>query len=375
MPESPKHHEKHAGSPSLAERIRLLARGSKLTEHKSATRPVTEATKQLSGKARKPTEPIVRQSAPARPIEQVLVGAWNAVQPESQGKAIVRVFDRWFVPKYKTEEEKKRAALLRPKIEKAVGWIAVGAEAALITAGIVKGYQMLRRTDRSSLKKIGDKVLPVDVPSKPVTLADMKRLTVPSRREELIQQGALEDYRMFQVDTIVPKERVPYMKEILPTITVLADRIQKRHALVDEKIVSALARAQCGFLGVPRDMEKDAALLAYLGEWVRFGARPDDPEILHLRRLLPNPNTWAFPAPAPDVPLKAIEELFVAFDRKNSFNAARPEKVGAFSRWANIGFPALDNLLGLHGAERVHGEQRMRELYDAWKAFGWLLTR
>jgi len=82
-----------------------------------------------------------------RPIEQVLVGAWNAIKPESQGKAIMKVYDTYIHPKYANEQERKKAAVIRPKIEKIVGWTALGTEAALITFGVVKGYQKLKSID------------------------------------------------------------------------------------------------------------------------------------------------------------------------------------------------------------------------------------
>lgn len=344
---------------------------------------VFRQVKSEHGAKKSESSPAKPKAVPStgRPIERVLVGAWNAAKPESQGKAIMKIVDRWFHPTYKTEEERKRAARLRPNIEKAVGWTAVTAEAALITFGVVKGYQTLRTMDWSKFRKEksfqrrsahAPRVV-VQSDAAPTQLADLQRGTVPSRRIHLLSQGEAADHRMFRAETIVPVERIPYMKELLPTMTALAERIKANHGLVDEEIVLALARAQCGFLGRPTDLDKEAKLLAYLGEWIDFGAGKNDPEILYLRRLLPNPNTWAFPAPDPAVPLEALEKLFAEYHRKQSFLPNRPDKVGAFARWANIGFPALDTFLGLRGPERVHGEQRMQELYEAWKNFGWLL--
>lgn len=348
------------GKQSVVDRIRGIVRARR------GEKPIQKKPAEMNRQAEK--------SSSVRPIEQVLVGAWNAVQPENQGKAILRVVDRWFTPKYKTDEERKRAAIIRPKLEKAVGWTAVGVEAGLIAFGVVKGYQKLRSVDWSRFGK-RHRSAPAAIVVEPTGLTDLRQMTIPSRKSALHEQGRLADFRTFQMRTIIPDDRVPYMKEILPTIVGLAERVKQRHGLLKDDVASALARAQCGFLGVPKDMDAEAKLLAYLGEWIQFGSRPDDPGILRIRRLLPNPNTWAFPPVDAAVPLKAIEEFFVAFDRKNSYRADRADKVSAFSRWANIGFPALDDWLGLQGAQRVHDQQRMQELKDAWDKFGWMLDR
>lgn len=75
-------------------------------------------------------------------VKKVLVGTWNAVKPENQGKAVMRVIDRYFKPKFETEEDRKLA-------EKIAGWTAVGLEAVgagLVTFGIVKGYRLIKQS-------------------------------------------------------------------------------------------------------------------------------------------------------------------------------------------------------------------------------------
>lgn len=94
---------------------------------------------------KKPGQKIVEvKKSSGRPIEQILVGTWNAVKPESQGKAIMKVYDRYFKPKYANEQERLQAEKIRPKVEKIVGWSAVAIEAGIVTFGVVKGYKYLR---------------------------------------------------------------------------------------------------------------------------------------------------------------------------------------------------------------------------------------
>jgi len=128
----------------------------KVNEDKERQKPVVKMIekKEIKNVKKSSLPPKSTQKIPSRPIEQLLIGTWNAVKPESQGKWIMEnTYDRWFKPTYQTEEERNHAALLRPKIEKIVGWGVVGIEAGLITFGVVKGYQKLRSVDWSRLKK------------------------------------------------------------------------------------------------------------------------------------------------------------------------------------------------------------------------------
>ncbi len=82
-------------------------------------------------------------------IDQVFVGAWNAVKPESQGKAIMRVFDKYFRLSNTKNDDDSRAQKIRPNIEKVVGWSALGVEVGIISLAVIKGYKLF--TSHTSL--------------------------------------------------------------------------------------------------------------------------------------------------------------------------------------------------------------------------------
>ena len=90
-----------------------------------------------------------------RPIEQVLVGSWNAIKqiPEKQGKGVVNLYDKLRFPKLTTEEQKvnDKVHVFLKKYQKEIGWGVTGVEAAAVTYGVVKGFQYLK--ERSLQKK------------------------------------------------------------------------------------------------------------------------------------------------------------------------------------------------------------------------------
>lgn len=145
------------GKPvSMKDRVKQITHREK-NPLRETTHTVPSITAEKHARPKKKLIPVAGSRttphvAPSRPIEQVLVGAWNAAKPERQGKAIMKAYDRYVHPKYQNEEERKRAAILRPKIEKIVGWTALGAEAAFITFVTVKGYQKLRSIDWSAMR-------------------------------------------------------------------------------------------------------------------------------------------------------------------------------------------------------------------------------
>jgi len=83
-----------------------------------------------------------------RPIEQVLVGSWNALKqiPEKQGRGIVNIYDKLRFPKLTTEEQKvnDKVHVFLKKYQKEIGWGVTGVEAAAVTYGVVKGLQYLK---------------------------------------------------------------------------------------------------------------------------------------------------------------------------------------------------------------------------------------
>lgn len=128
MPESFRHQEKHTGHPSIAERVRLLVRGANHRDHAISAGRVADAPKPIQRKTGVRDVNNNRRADSARSIERVLVGAWNAVKPEGQGKGIMKAVDRVLgAPPMPPEDAKKRIAA-----EKAVGWTAVALEAGAI---------------------------------------------------------------------------------------------------------------------------------------------------------------------------------------------------------------------------------------------------
>lgn len=79
-------------------------------------------------------------------LQQVLVGSWNAIQPEHQGKKALEWYDRLKFSTATPEEKKVKDAVhtFLKNNPKLVGWTAVATEAALL-AGVVVGFSKLKR--------------------------------------------------------------------------------------------------------------------------------------------------------------------------------------------------------------------------------------
>lgn len=100
-------------------------------------------------------------------MEQVFVGAWNAIKPENQGKKVLSVYDAIkFSPS--TKEERKIADKLHVFIKEhpeLVGWGAIVGEAAFV-AGVVVGFRKLKNR---GVRQVSHPV-PTDVPFVSTTL-------------------------------------------------------------------------------------------------------------------------------------------------------------------------------------------------------------
>lgn len=112
-------------------------------------------------------------------LHQVLVGSWNAIQPEHQGKKALEWYDKLKFSPATPEEKKVKDTLHRflknnPKL---VGWTAVATEAALL-AGIVVGIRKIR--NRDGLKKPLNNVYPIlDVKEPETVVSYMPGSLVP----------------------------------------------------------------------------------------------------------------------------------------------------------------------------------------------------
>lgn len=155
MPELPIRHEQHKRQYSLAEQIRFLIHNRQQKERKisiHAKKPREKERKKATGKAGNVSSHLSYQSAPRRPIEQVLVGSWNAVQkyPEWLGKQTLVLYDRLRFPKLTSEEQKMRDRTheFLKKYQKTIGWTETGIQAVILGVGVAKGLRYLRERRR-----------------------------------------------------------------------------------------------------------------------------------------------------------------------------------------------------------------------------------
>ena len=93
-----------------------------------------------------------------RPIEQVLVGSWNALKkiPEKQGSGVLNIYDKLRFPKLTSEEQKvnDKVHVFLKKYQKEIGWGVTGVEAAAVTYGVVKGLQYLKNRRLRSMPSV-----------------------------------------------------------------------------------------------------------------------------------------------------------------------------------------------------------------------------
>lgn len=162
----------------IVDRIRRHKEKDKKVDHKpsNSTKEVKKVVSKPSITSEKKSMPIVKpvtkepqhvievkkpKQGPKRPLEQILVGSWNALKqiPEKQGKGIVNLYDKLRFPKLTPEEKKvqDKVHVFLKKYQKEIGWGVTGVEAAAVTYGIVKGIQYLknRRLRKQMLQDLG----------------------------------------------------------------------------------------------------------------------------------------------------------------------------------------------------------------------------
>ena len=167
-----------------------------------------------------------------RPIDQILVGSWNALKqiPEKQGKGIVNIYDKLRFPKLTTEEQKlnDKVHVFLKKYQKEIGWGVTGVEAAAVTYGVVKGFQYLkeRRAIRNASRSVGR----VDhVPSAARTAVEVI-LSDPQRQ---LKDALLEKIQVGQV--LRPRVLPDHEQKILENCPFSEDLRQKIHnGVLDE---------------------------------------------------------------------------------------------------------------------------------------------
>jgi len=149
----------HKASISKKEVKKAVPKSSNTSEKKSApTAKLVSKESPVSKVVKKPTQ------EPKRPIDQILVGSWNAIKqiPEKQGKGIVNIYDKLRFPKLTTEEQKikDKIHVFLKKYQKEIGWGVTGVEAAAVTYGVVKGFQYLKRLKlRKRMSNRGDGIV------------------------------------------------------------------------------------------------------------------------------------------------------------------------------------------------------------------------
>ena len=146
----------HKPSNSSKEVKKVAPKPSATPEKKSTptAKPVTKEPQRVI-ELQKPTQ------GTKRPIDQILVGSWNALKqiPEKQGKGIINLYDKLRFSKLTSEEQKvqDKVHVFLKKYQKEIGWGVTGVEAAAVTYGVVKGFQYLknRKLRKQMMRDLG----------------------------------------------------------------------------------------------------------------------------------------------------------------------------------------------------------------------------
>ena len=163
----------------------------------SASKIVVKEASKVSV-ANKPTQ------QPKRPIDQILVGSWNAIKwlPEKQEKWLFKsVYEKFIYPRL-TPEQQKKAKAMEPKIKqyaKVGGWVMTGGE--VIVAGVIvkKVYEFIKQKRRKPIVNIvGDTPQRGGVHTRDLvsiaSAGDMPSVSSADRKTIQNLEGALPDY-------------------------------------------------------------------------------------------------------------------------------------------------------------------------------------
>ncbi len=182
---------------------RLKERVAKKIDHKGVKGEVKSPTSVVGSEKKKPEvkkiTPVkkVPMKPSSRPIEQVLVGSWNALKqiPEKQGKGIVNIYDKLRFPKLATEDQKvhDKVHVFLKKYQKEIGWGVTGVEAAAVTYGVVKGFQYLK--ERRAIRNASKPVTQVEHTLRAAPIAVEVALSVPQQK---LKDALLEKIRVGQ---------------------------------------------------------------------------------------------------------------------------------------------------------------------------------
>lgn len=139
MKESQLHREQKKQHIPLAQKIRHIFHHEKKEENgvvpvaSNASAPDSKRSDGVPLKGVKTSsKKAVSQPVSFRPIERMLIGVWDAMKPEAQGKSIMKAMDVLSKPVASSPEESSVVASRRLAVEKTVGWTAVALEAGAV---------------------------------------------------------------------------------------------------------------------------------------------------------------------------------------------------------------------------------------------------
>jgi hypothetical protein len=172
-----------------------------------------------------------------RPIEQVLVGSWNALKqiPEKQGRGVLNIYDKLRFPKPTTEEQKvnDKVHVFLKKYQKEIGWGVTGVEAAAVTYGVVKGFQYLK--ERRAIRNASRPDRSVDRTPRVVPVAMEATLSIPHQK---LKDALLEKMRVENV--LRPRLLPEHEQKWLEKCPFSDDLREKIHAGVLEEFAGVL---------------------------------------------------------------------------------------------------------------------------------------
>ena len=269
---------------------------AKKIDHKSVKGEVKSTTPVVSSEKKKPE---VKKSTPlkkspvkpsGRPIEQVLVGSWNALKqiPEKQGKGIVNIYDKLRFPKLTTEEQKvnDKVHVFLKKYQKEIGWGVTGVEAAAVTYGVVKGFQYLkeRRAIRDASRPVGRVDMPsaahvaveaaFSVPQKQLKDALLEKIHVgqvlrpkvlPDREQKFLENCPFSDDLRGKIHDGILDEFAAVLDQRKGTLKKVIWDGERRHA-IDNMMIVAAGRFEANQLRNSPDLRLDLAQMKVDGD-------------------------------------------------------------------------------------------------------------
>ncbi len=265
-------------------------------------------------------------------VDQVLYGIGGTLKklPEAHERVFMAVYDEFFAPKPKTEEEKHVALVSRQKVEKwarLAGWGASSVEVGLVALSVIKGFSLLKKRASSSLL-FPTQTTRIDVVAPPVVAAAEKEVTE------------------FFPGTLAPKDFD--MAEAKKKFGNLYDALHMRISKFDDEKADALFVAAAAF--APRHIEHNYGQLITNIDAIHFVLQNMDshPEVVReLVRYLPE-RTGGIKVQNDFYrnPLNIVRDRFrIISARPVRFDATSP--IEAWNWYDRLGYAALGKFFGV----------------------------